>query len=123
MRTHLGCQDDAFGCMGNGEDAEGVRGVFLRRNVIAVAGRALKANLTRLGPLVLPITELVRAPVWHLAPVAARRGGGGGGGVLLPWEPHVYASWRVSCPREQCRLWRYAGGCSRMPGATCAGAD
>ena len=61
VRTHLGCEDDAFGCMGNGEDAEGIRGVFLRRNVIAVAGRALTANLTRLGPLVLPINELVRA--------------------------------------------------------------
>ena len=59
MRTHLGCEDDAFGCMGNGEDSEGTRGVFLRRNVIAVAGRALTANLTRLGPLVLPISELV----------------------------------------------------------------
>jgi len=34
--------------------------VFLRRNVIAVAGRALKANLQRLGPLVLPVSELVR---------------------------------------------------------------
>ncbi len=60
MRTHLGAEDDAFGCMGNGEDAEGGRGVFLRRNVIAVAGRALKANLQRLGPLVLPVSELVR---------------------------------------------------------------
>ena len=59
VRTHLGCEDDAFGCMGNGEDSEGTRGVFLRRNVIAVAGRALTANLTRLGPLVLPISELV----------------------------------------------------------------
>ena len=26
VRTHLGAQDDAFGCMGNGEDAEGVMG-------------------------------------------------------------------------------------------------
>ena len=26
VRTHLGAQDDAFGCMGNGEDADGVMG-------------------------------------------------------------------------------------------------
>lgn len=45
--------------MGNGEDAEGVKGVFLRRNVVNVAGRALKYNLTRLGPLVLPYSQLV----------------------------------------------------------------
>lgn len=61
MRVHLGCEDDAFGCMGNGEDSEGIKGVFLRRNVVNVAGRALKVNLQRLGPLVLPISEMVRA--------------------------------------------------------------
>ncbi|CAK0783411.1 hypothetical protein CVIRNUC_006610 [Coccomyxa viridis] len=60
VRVHLGCEDDAFGCMGNGEDSEGIQGVFLRRNVVNVAGRALKVNLQRLGPLVLPITEMVK---------------------------------------------------------------
>jgi hypothetical protein len=25
VRVHLGCEDDAFGCMGNGEDAEGIK--------------------------------------------------------------------------------------------------
>eukprot|EP00884_Botryococcus_braunii_P006528 jgi/Botrbrau1/15877/Bobra.40_1s0061.1 len=60
VRSHLGCEDDAFGCMGNGEDAEGVKGVFLRRNVVNVAGRALKYNLTRLGPLVLPYSQLMK---------------------------------------------------------------
>ena len=37
-----------------------LQGVFLRRNVVNVAGRALKVNLQRLGPLVLPVTEMVR---------------------------------------------------------------
>ncbi|EIE19204.1 very-long-chain 3-ketoacyl-CoA synthase [Coccomyxa subellipsoidea C-169] len=60
VRVHLGCEDDAFGCMGNGEDSEGIKGVFLRRNVVSVAGRALKVNLQRLGPLTLPITEMVK---------------------------------------------------------------
>lgn len=67
VRSHLGCEDDAFGCMGNGEDAEGVKGVFLRRNVVNVAGRALKYNLTRLGPLVLPYSQLV-SPTHHSNP-------------------------------------------------------
>lgn len=65
VRVHLGCEDDAFGCMGNGEDSEGIKGVFLRRNVVSVAGRALKVNLQRLGPLVLPISEMVRAQPHH----------------------------------------------------------
>ena len=59
-RTHLGCEDPAFRCMGNGEDSEGVMGVFLRKNVVEVAGKALKENITALGPRVLPITELIK---------------------------------------------------------------
>jgi hypothetical protein len=47
------------------------QGVFLRRNVVNVAGRALKVNLQRLGPLVLPITEMVRAPSQLLLPPGA----------------------------------------------------
>jgi hypothetical protein len=51
-----------------------VQGVFLRRNVVNVAGRALKVNLQRLGPLVLPVTEMVR----------------------LTWPP-AYLSWKEAC--------------------------
>ena len=71
VRVHLGCEDDAFGCMGNGEDSEGIKGVFLRRNVVNVAGRALKVNLQRLGPLVLPISEMVRRRPSLVQPPAA----------------------------------------------------
>lgn len=60
LRTHLGHEDDAFGCMGVGEDAEGQRGVFLRKNVVEVAGRALKRHISALAPRVLPYSELVR---------------------------------------------------------------
>lgn len=60
-RIHLGRQDPAYLCMGNGTDAEGNMGVFLRKNVIETAGAALRANLTRIAPRVLPWTELSRA--------------------------------------------------------------
>ena len=80
LRTHLGREDDAFGCMGTGEDAEGMQGVFLRKNVIAVCGRALKANMTALAPRVLPYSELVR----HMSLLAA-----GGIYVQLPLDPHL----------------------------------
>ena len=59
LRTHLGYQDDAFGCMGVAEDADGVQGVFLKKNVIQVAGRSLKMNISTLAPRVLPVMELV----------------------------------------------------------------
>ena len=45
--------------MGVAEDAEGKQGVFLRKNVIEVAGRALKTNITALAPRILPYSELV----------------------------------------------------------------
>ena len=59
VRTHLGNEDEAFLCMGNGEDIEGKEGIFLRKTVIGVAGKTLKKNLRALGPLVLPWSELV----------------------------------------------------------------
>eukprot|EP00884_Botryococcus_braunii_P016484 jgi/Botrbrau1/3519/Bobra.341_2s0046.1 len=61
VRTHTGNEDEAFLCMGNGQDAEGMGGVFLRKTVIAVAGRALKKNLRELGPKVLPLGELLKS--------------------------------------------------------------
>ena len=59
-RTHLGGDDDAFGCMGVREDQAGIQGVFLKKNVIEVSGRALALNLKTLVPRVLPWLELVR---------------------------------------------------------------
>ena len=35
-------------------------GVFLRKNVIETAGAAMRANLTRLAPRVLPLAELAK---------------------------------------------------------------
>ena len=35
-------------------------GVELNRDLVKVAGKALEKNLTRMGPLVLPITEQLR---------------------------------------------------------------
>lgn len=68
MRTHTGNDDEAFLCMGNGQDADGIAGVFLRKTVIATAGKALKRNLRDLAPKVLPWTELVRPSRQSFAP-------------------------------------------------------
>ena len=60
---------DVWGCQwltltvrclqGDAEDSAGMRGIHLQRNVVAVAQKALTANLRLLGPLVLPLPELV----------------------------------------------------------------
>ena len=39
------------------EDDEGIVGVKIGRELMSVAAKALKSNITRLAPLVLPISE------------------------------------------------------------------
>jgi 3-ketoacyl-CoA synthase len=47
-------------CVFQREDDDGRVGVELNRDLVKVAGKALETNLTRLGPLVLPISEKVK---------------------------------------------------------------
>lgn len=57
VRTHLGANDDAYNCIFQCEDEAGNVGVRLSKELMAVAGEALKVNVTTLGPLVLPVSE------------------------------------------------------------------
>ncbi|XP_010918296.1 3-ketoacyl-CoA synthase 1 [Elaeis guineensis] len=73
VRTHKGANDGCYGCVYQREDGNGAVGVSLARELMAVAGDALKTNITTLGPLVLPLSEqlkflttLVRRRVFRL---------------------------------------------------------
>jgi 3-ketoacyl-CoA synthase len=57
VRTHKGADDKCFGCVTQEEDETGKIGVSLSKDLMAVAGDALKTNITTLGPLVLPLSE------------------------------------------------------------------
>lgn len=57
VRTHKGAYDKPFKCVFQEEDPTERMGVALSKDLMAVAGDALKTNITTLGPLVLPITE------------------------------------------------------------------
>ena len=57
VRTHKGADDKCFGCVTQEEDEIGKIGVSLSKDLMAVAGDALKTNITTLGPLVLPLSE------------------------------------------------------------------
>ncbi|XP_010522508.1 PREDICTED: 3-ketoacyl-CoA synthase 20 [Tarenaya hassleriana] len=57
VRTHKGADDNAYGCVFQREDDNGQIGVSLSKNLMAIAGEALKTNITTLGPLVLPMSE------------------------------------------------------------------
>ncbi|KAJ7966139.1 3-ketoacyl-CoA synthase [Quillaja saponaria] len=57
VRTHKGADDKCFSCVTQKEDSTGMIGVSLSKDLMAVAGDALKTNITTLGPLVLPMSE------------------------------------------------------------------
>ncbi|RVW95415.1 hypothetical protein VitviT2T_023668 [Vitis vinifera] len=57
VRTHKGADDNSYNCVYQREDDKGTIGVSLARELMAVAGDALKTNITTLGPLVLPFSE------------------------------------------------------------------
>ncbi|KAE8680024.1 3-ketoacyl-CoA synthase 18 [Hibiscus syriacus] len=57
VRTHIGADDKAFNCVRQEQDDDGKTGVSLSKELMSIAGHALKTNITTLGPLVLPISE------------------------------------------------------------------
>ncbi|KAK6128707.1 hypothetical protein DH2020_037557 [Rehmannia glutinosa] len=57
VRTHKGADDKSYGCVFQEEDETKQIGVALSKDLMAVAGEALKTNITTLGPLVLPMSE------------------------------------------------------------------
>ncbi|MFS7889528.1 putative very-long-chain 3-oxoacyl-CoA synthase [Helianthus anomalus] len=57
VRTHKGADDKCYNCVYQREDDKGIIGVSLARELMAVAGDALKTNITTMGPLVLPFSE------------------------------------------------------------------
>ncbi|KAG1346207.1 3-ketoacyl-CoA synthase 11 [Cocos nucifera] len=57
VRTHKGADDKCFSCVTQQEDTDGKIGVLLSKDLMGVAGDALKTNITILGPLVLPMLE------------------------------------------------------------------
>ncbi|KAL0348922.1 UNVERIFIED_CONTAM: 3-ketoacyl-CoA synthase 11 [Sesamum angustifolium] len=69
LRTHKGADDRAYRCAFQEEDEEGNLGISLSRDLIPVAGQALQANITTLGPLVLPMSE----QLLFLATLVARK--------------------------------------------------
>ncbi|KAG2558491.1 3-ketoacyl-CoA synthase 20-like [Panicum virgatum] len=69
VRTHQGADDRAYRCVFQEEDESGRVGVALSKDLMAVAGEALRTNITTLGPLVLPLSE----QILFLASLVGRR--------------------------------------------------
>ncbi|GAB2288859.1 separase/separin [Dionaea muscipula] len=79
VRTHRGSDDKAHRCVFEEEDAEGKVGISLSKELMAIAGDALKSNITAIGPVVLPAKEQLRFAISLL-----------GRKVLNPkWKPYI----------------------------------
>jgi 3-ketoacyl-CoA synthase len=59
VRTHKGADDKSYQCVYQQQDETGHIGVSLSKDLMAIAGDALKTNITTLGPLVLPLSEQI----------------------------------------------------------------
>ena len=57
VRTHLGSDDAAFGCLVRKADDTGRVGAHISKALIPSAGQAIKSNIAALGPLALPVSE------------------------------------------------------------------
>uniref|UniRef100_A0ACD5VI57 Uncharacterized protein n=1 Tax=Avena sativa TaxID=4498 RepID=A0ACD5VI57_AVESA len=57
VRSLTGALDSSYRCVFQEEDAEGHRGINLNKDLMDIAGDSLRANITAIGPLVLPARE------------------------------------------------------------------
>ncbi|XP_030928180.1 3-ketoacyl-CoA synthase 11-like [Quercus lobata] len=57
LRTHKGADDKCHNCVYQKEDENKKVGLLLSKDLLVVAGEALKTNITTLGPMVLPVSE------------------------------------------------------------------
>uniref|UniRef100_A0A383VN25 3-ketoacyl-CoA synthase n=1 Tax=Tetradesmus obliquus TaxID=3088 RepID=A0A383VN25_TETOB len=60
VRTNMAADDVAYNCVVQTEDAERKVGVRLNKDLVKVGARALRQNMTALGPKVLPWSELAK---------------------------------------------------------------
>lgn len=91
VRTHVGADDLAYDSIFQMEDKTGIRGVKLSKNIMDVAGGALKKNVTTLAPRVFPLTEHVKFAVYLLRKKVLRVGD------LPPYIPDFHRAFEHFC--------------------------
>lgn len=96
IRTHRGADDRCYGCVYQREDEKGTVGVSLAKELMEVAGDALKTNITTLGPLVLPLSEQLKFFVTYLRRKVAAATGRSGKAVK-PYIPDFKRAFEHFC--------------------------
>ncbi|XP_044435951.1 3-ketoacyl-CoA synthase 5 [Triticum aestivum] len=92
VRTFTGANDDnAYRCVFQEEDEQGNVGINLSKNLMAIAGASLQANITRMGPLVLPVSEQLLFALSFVARKALR------GARIRPYIPDFSMAFKHLC--------------------------
>eukprot|EP00808_Paulinella_micropora_P020346 g79458.t1 len=60
IRTHMGADDKSYNAVYQDIDQEGLTGVRLSKELMGVAGKALRVNISTLGPSILPWSEQIK---------------------------------------------------------------
>ncbi|KAL6842313.1 hypothetical protein ACP4OV_027961 [Aristida adscensionis] len=90
-RTVTAARDADYRCVFQEEDAMGVTGVRLSRDLAATAGRALRGNIAAFGPLVLPVSEQLRVAASLLRRLLV------GGGKAVAHRPDFRTAFEHVC--------------------------
>jgi 3-ketoacyl-CoA synthase len=92
VRTLTGAQSDgAYRCVFQEEDDRGNVGINLSKDLMAIAGNALKANITAIGPLVLPASEQLLFALAFIARKVLRDG------KMRPYIPDFRTAFEHFC--------------------------
>ncbi|KAF8723682.1 hypothetical protein HU200_021644 [Digitaria exilis] len=91
VRTLTGAQDSAYACVFQEEDDVGNVGINLSKDLMTIAGNALKANITAIGPLVLPASEQLMFAAAFIARKVL------GGGRFRPYIPDFRTAFEHFC--------------------------
>lgn len=59
-RVHLGSRDAAYKCIWYGPDAEGNNGIYLGKDVVNEASRALSLAMRKVAPSILTLGEIAK---------------------------------------------------------------
>lgn len=92
VRTHKGGDDRSFRCVQQEEDSQGIKGLSISRDLMEIGGHAMKANITTLGPLVLPLSEQVMffaTLIWGYLFKNSNKNKSKSGGAVTTAKPYI----------------------------------
>uniref|UniRef100_A0A0E0AFR2 3-ketoacyl-CoA synthase n=1 Tax=Oryza glumipatula TaxID=40148 RepID=A0A0E0AFR2_9ORYZ len=90
VRTLTAAEDSAYHCVFQEEDEHGNTGINLSKELMTIAGNALKANITAITPLVLPASEQLKFALAFIARKALS-------GRVKPYIPDFRAAFEHFC--------------------------